>query len=1659
MTTQTVTIRYKVDASGALVATGAVVKTTQQVGQAAQGANRALAQQAAQVKSLQGLLANYTQQLRSLFGLYLTFQGVQMFSQFVDEFTNLNGRLAVTITNTNAYAQAQRDVYAISQETYTSLASTANLYARLTVALEELNSTQEEVASITRTVNQALLVSGATTAEANSAIIQLSQSFASGVLRGEEFNAVNEAGPRIMTALAKSLNVSRGALREMASEGKLTADVLRKALLDDALNIAKEAENVPLTIGRGYTSLRNDLLNFVGAMDSVYGVSSRVAEGLVYLGQNLVSISGYFATALQAAALFAGTRGLLAVASGIQKAATAGTLLSTIGIVIGGWPTIIAVAVTALVMLSNNIRFVSEAAADAADNMERFKLLLKIDPDAAARLAVENYNMLKVAVEEASAALQKQKELIDSKKFGGPTQAEFAEFDRLTLALEMVTKEFENADAAFDNFNKHAERSSRAVGGTKAAVAAFRNNQLQLIDALIASGAPLGKQIKAAQDMRNALESLRAKIDGVTYTQQDFDREQKAIIANYQREIQAINSVGAQKASDRNRTIAQASAQERLNNIIAQYSREQDDANKVLKQLEGVQREVNNILGRFPDLADEAKAALELLGRAADEARDPLRGFREEVQRLIDGNINETSAQLALLGAALEDAFNAGDTARADEIVRAMERIEQQAGLSMSAAELLREQNKELAEEAFRQADAYAQYWVDAFGSVADAIGEFVANGMKDWKSFGKSLLNTVKKIVADIVAEFIKLKVINPMLNQLLGTNLQTGGQGLLSSLFGGGGSGSANGGFGNLISSLFGGGTNSARIGINQVNVINGRVGPSGGSGGGFFSGGGMMQNGFSMGGMMGAGGGILMGLQGIRTGNALQGAAGGAMAGMSIGGPWGALIGGIIGGLGALIRGKKPPDFRFGGANANVRNPEGGFETVFGRVRAGSREISWESVVEPMQRFDQTIQQMIQSLGGGDEQLARITQALSTWSVDLRGGAATAENILGSRFEAILGTFDQHIQDFVGSAGTVEERVGRLADALAIEQFADSGELLSSFTDLAAILTTNRIGTEALTDTYARVLASTQLLESALAMSGTSLDMTRMEFIQFATDITTAAGGLERASQLWEGFFTRFYSEEERTLIAAEQARTRASAAFSEIGLDFSEFDNDTGMARFRQMFEEQLPNLSAEAIVAWLEAGNALADLVDITTSYNAVLEESVEAVTSLADLMSTVESEIAEFGGETQTFSQRIQAVNTDLEALIAQAVALGAGEKEIARIRELGVLRVNAILEEQRAALGAYSSFVGQFASSNSGLSQFQRSLQQIADESAAAAAEANRLAVAAGLTGANAEDLANIQMRAAEEMAAAALALEESIRGLAGQLDYIQEAGEGSRFPTYFTDDWFRFIQGLSTMDIPRIDSKRFDLVAQLSRQVRELSEFTGESILGVLDRMQIPFNRVIEDFGVSISALGNSEVFDRFVTASRTLGIEVSEASARLGVNVGQLADANSRLNDGFERAVSRLPAAVGVQIVGLLRNLENAVGPEAQEAARRQLSDFINAQTPAIRAALAPFLDDVDTTSVESQQLAAADQTNRYLSAANDYLQRIATNTAVPATPGGPNPRPGGPNPRPGDKATSAEKETHRLLAALLASMQNLEREQRSRNQKAVIGANNG
>jgi tape measure domain-containing protein len=150
-------------------------------------------------------------------------------------------------------------------------------------------------------------------------MLQLSQAFASGVLRGEEFNSVNEAAPRLMKALADGINVPMGALRKMAEEGKLTSAVLSEAL-PKALGQLREESKEVQTIGGAFTVLKNNIMEMVGAQSNASGTTKAFASGINALANNL----DLLAAAGGAVAVVLGARFAASItASGVAFAASA----------------------------------------------------------------------------------------------------------------------------------------------------------------------------------------------------------------------------------------------------------------------------------------------------------------------------------------------------------------------------------------------------------------------------------------------------------------------------------------------------------------------------------------------------------------------------------------------------------------------------------------------------------------------------------------------------------------------------------------------------------------------------------------------------------------------------------------------------------------------------------------------------------------------------------------------------------------------------------------------------------------------------------------------------------------------------------------------------------------------------------------------------------------------------------------------------------------------------------------------------------------------------------------------------------------------------------------------------------------------------------------
>lgn len=1207
----TVTLRIAVDKAGASENIAAVKQDLRSMGEAGQQGG----QQAAQgMGALQGAINGAKAAVASFLAVYAGIQALSGVVRLADEYQGLTDRLRLATGSSGEFAAAQQGVFAVAQQTGTALSAVGGLYVSLANSTRELNLSQSQLQTITQAVSQSFVISGASAAQTDAAIRQLGQGFASGVLRGDEFNSMMENAPALAAALAASLGVTTGQLRAMAAEGQLTSDVLATGLLNQAPQIAAQFDQMGTTVGQAFTRLSNSVLQFVGEAAQSTGAASALAAAIT-------TVANYFPAF--AAGLTAVAAGYVAVTA---AAAVANPAIGFTGTMMAGLAAAIGVVVAAYSAfklgeyLANEFESVRAAGASLVIGLNAAWEAIKVGVAAVAvALRIAFVTAIDTIQEKIADLIQGFVQLAQFEIFGQTVDFTYLQADALNALADSLRGSTDAAtatDAAVADLRAKMDEST-------ASTAAFTAEMFDGIDAHFetrqAADANAGAHEALVPALKNAgisTKELKEIQEAATRAADNLTQEQERLAAEMGGPAVAAAIELAQRlrsVDERQQDLTRAYDSGAMS--LGDYQQAMQRANGVREQAIGLyQREATAI-------ANTTTAVQQYLAELREDVR--IAGLSGTARQAAIIRINAEAEARRLLRGATQQQIDA----LADEI--------EQLNLQGAAAQ-----------RAGQAAEDWQRYWDGAVTSVSDAFGDFVAGGLRDFESFGDSLKNIARQIMSDLVSQFARRIIMN------LGVNTSGGG-------FGGG-----QGGFdiGGMIQGLFGGGSNSQNLGLTRINVINGSQ-TSGGAGGfGSMMGGGMLQNGFSMGGAIGAGGGIAMGLQGIRTGNVLQGAAGGAMAGMQIGGPWGALIGGIIGALGAAIHGKPKPDFRVGGASSNVRNPEGSFETVFGRVRAGSRLISWEELQQPIQEFDQAIQDLVLSTGGGTAELDRIRDALSRWSVDLREEAATAENVLGSRFSAVLSTFSENVREFVGNAGTVEERVGRLADALTIERIAgNENGITNSFDEMAELLTRFRVGNENLAETFARLGVGLEFVDQTMAMLQATFSGTRLEAATFAGELIELAGGFDAFASRMQGALTALFSDEERNQFLADQAQNALNASLT--GLNIS----GVGLADIREQLRTQLRQA--------MEAGNAeLTNQILIAANalgaFSSALEALGEDAVASANQMAFGGTSLQPGGGLTSPAGTGTGGATptTQLDATVSVATAVERGNALLQQI-------------------------------------------------------------------------------------------------------------------------------------------------------------------------------------------------------------------------------------------------------------------------------------------------------------------------------------------------------------------------------------------------------
>lgn len=244
----------------------------------------------------------------SLASSYVSLQGIKSIGSIADQYSMVTSRLNLINDGMQTTGQLQEMIYNAAQDSRAEYSTMAELVARVGANAKDAFSSNAEMVDFAEALNKQFVLAGASTEEISSATLQLTQGLGSGVLRGEELNAVLESAPNIIQSVADYLQVPFGQIREMASEGQLSADVVKNAILASADEVDDKFGTMKVTFKQLWTIFKNDAnwsfqdvkagLNDISNSDGLMQIVKSASASFDELADRIQPVVGKIAEAL-----------------------------------------------------------------------------------------------------------------------------------------------------------------------------------------------------------------------------------------------------------------------------------------------------------------------------------------------------------------------------------------------------------------------------------------------------------------------------------------------------------------------------------------------------------------------------------------------------------------------------------------------------------------------------------------------------------------------------------------------------------------------------------------------------------------------------------------------------------------------------------------------------------------------------------------------------------------------------------------------------------------------------------------------------------------------------------------------------------------------------------------------------------------------------------------------------------------------------------------------------------------------------------------------------------------------------------------------------------------------------------------------------------------
>lgn len=613
-------------------------------------------------KSAQGLANSFTG-LKVAIAAVASSAMLREFVRVADDMSLVNSRLKMATSSAAEYAKQQKALHAIARDAHADIKETIDLYAKLAPALKNIGKSTEDTNNMVSSFTKALQLGGASAEEAAAAIKQFGQAMGSGALRGDEFNSIAEASPTLLRYMAEGLGVNVGKLRELGSEGKLTAEALSSAFEKVKGRIDSDFAQMPVTVGKAFTDLRTEINLIVGDINEVTGATQTISGAITS-----------FANALKE-----NKDTIVGVVSGI------GTLIKHLGI-LGGSYLALKGSMAAYAAMTKTVAATTSAGVIQLTLMDR--VLMKIGvtvgslkaafigflPTLAIWAAVEGFmalkdslNKNKVNADELTAALSKTNEQLkqltaqelqrDLRTLQKEQRGLLDNIERIEDALSRLDEEisdetlrdnaFNNISAGADKFRDKLEKVNEQIRIVNAQLgivsdSSSANNHFKgAINSLDELKRKYGN-VETEFSLYEKLEALKkdlSEVDKVSYLDGENIKKQYATraailqeIAKTEEKISNLGKEGSNKASDEAKRRAEELKRldaQRLDDKIRYYEQIGDIEKANSAKLIKYEKELNEAVKRGGITRLEAAAQLEAKRKELND-----KGLKDETERI-----------------------------------------------------------------------------------------------------------------------------------------------------------------------------------------------------------------------------------------------------------------------------------------------------------------------------------------------------------------------------------------------------------------------------------------------------------------------------------------------------------------------------------------------------------------------------------------------------------------------------------------------------------------------------------------------------------------------------------------------------------------------------------------------------------------------------------------------------------------------------------------------------------------------------------------------------------------------------------------------------------------------------------------------------------------